>query len=149
MVQAVVNRIIEASLKAAGAATPDPGRDPRRFIVALGTEIVTNIGQAGAGLIHIALSEARHSPVIARMYNATLARGRGLLRNALEQWHAAGLLPDLKDAEMAAILLLSMLTDMARIRTAMGESMREQEIATYIPYAADIFLKGLGYRPGK
>jgi hypothetical protein len=50
---------------------------------------------------------------------------------------------------MAAILLLSMLTDMARIRTAMGESMREQEIATYIPYAADIFLKGLGYRPGK
>jgi TetR/AcrR family transcriptional repressor of mexJK operon len=149
VVQAVVNRIIEASLKAAGAATPDPGRDPRRFIVALGTEIVTNIGQAGAGLIHIALSEARHSPVIARMYNATLARGRGLLRNALEQWHAAGLLPDLKDAEMAAILLLSMLTDMARIRTAMGESMREQEIATYIPYAADIFLKGLGYRPGK
>jgi len=100
-------------------------------------------------LIHIALSEARHSPVIARMYNATLTRGRGLLRNALEQWHAAGLLPDLKDAEMAAILLLSMLTDMARIRTAMGESMREQEIATYIPYAADIFLKGLGYRPGK
>ncbi|HZQ39690.1 MAG TPA: TetR/AcrR family transcriptional regulator, partial [Rhizomicrobium sp.] len=44
VVQAVVNRIIEASLKAAGAATPDPGRDPRRFIIALGTEIVTNIG---------------------------------------------------------------------------------------------------------
>jgi TetR/AcrR family transcriptional repressor of mexJK operon len=147
VVQAVVNRIIEASLKAAGVATPDPGRDPRRFIIALGTEIVTNIGQAGAGLIQIAFSEARHSPVIARMYNATLARGRDLLRNALERWHAAGLLPDLKDPEMAAMLLLSLLTDMARIRTAMGESMSEKEIAAYIPYATDLFLKGCGYKP--
>jgi AcrR family transcriptional regulator len=149
VVEAVVNRIVEASLKAAGATAPGPGRDPRRFLIALGTEIVTNIGQAGVGLIHIALSEGRHSPVITRMYHATLARGRGLLRNALEHWHAAGLLPELKDAEMAAILLLSMLTDMARIRTAMGESMSEKEIAAYIPYATDIFLKGLGYRPGK
>jgi len=149
VVQAVVNRIIEASLKAAGAATPDPGRDPRRFLIGLGTEIVTNIGQAGAGLIHIALSEARHSPVIARMYNATLGRGRGLLRGALEEWHGAGLLPDLKDPEMAAVVLLSMLTDMARIRTAMGESMSEKEIAAYIPYATDLFLKGLGYQPKK
>jgi|GEM_PF-2533081 len=147
VVEAVVNRIVEASLKAAGVATPDPGRDPRRFLIALGTEIVTNIGRTGTGLIHIALSEARHSPVIARMYNATLARGRGLLRNALEQWHAVGLLPDLRDPEMAAIVLLSMLTDMARIRTAMGESMSEKEIAAYIPYATDLFLKGCGYRP--
>jgi len=149
VVQAVVNRIIEASLKAAGAATPDPGRDPRRFLIALGTEIVTNIGQAGAGLIQIALSEARHSPVIARMYNATLARGRAIFRGALEEWHAAGLLPDLKDPEMAAMLLISMLTDMARIRTAMGESMSEKEIAAYIPYATDLFLKGCGYKPKK
>jgi len=90
VVQAVVNRIIEASLKAAGAATPDPGRDPRRFLIALGTEIVTNIGQAGAGLIQIALSEARHSPVIARMYNATLARGRAIFRGPLARPQGSG-----------------------------------------------------------
>ena len=50
---------------------------------------------------------------------------------------------------MAATLLISMLTDMARIRTAMGDPMSKQEIATYIPYATDIFLRGCGYRSEK
>jgi hypothetical protein len=48
---------------------------------------------------------------------------------------------------MAATLLISMLTDMGRIRTAMGEPMSDAEIAAYIPYATDIFLRGCGYRP--
>src|SRR5215475_947002 len=54
VVQAVVNRIIEASLKAVGTVAPEPGLDPRHFILAFGTEIVTNIGRSGAGLIQIA-----------------------------------------------------------------------------------------------
>lgn len=149
VVEAVVNRLIERSLAATGGATQDPGRDPRSFIIAFGTEIVTSIGRTGAGLIHIALSEARRFPVIARMYHATLARGRGIFRGALEQWYAAGLLPDLKDPELAAVLLISMLTDMQRIRTAMGEPMSEAEIGEYIPYATDIFLRGCGYRSKK
>ena len=69
------------------------------------------------------------------------------MRDALEAWHAAGLLPDLKDPEMAAMLLISLLTDMARIRTAMGDPMSEEEIAAYIPYATDLFLQGCGYQP--
>lgn len=149
VVEAVVNRIIERSLAATGGVAQDPGRDPRSFIIAFGTEIVTSIGQAGAGLIHIALSEARRFPVIARMYHATLARGRGIFRNALEQWCTAGLLPDLKNPELAAVLLISMLTDMQRIRTAMGEPMSDAEIREYIPYATDMFLRGCGYRPAK
>ena len=149
LVQAVVNRIIERSLAAAAARAPlDPGRiDPRTFIIALGTQIAAGIAKEGAGLINIALSEARRFPVITRMYNATLARGRGIFGAALAQWHADGLLPELKNAEMAATLLISMLTDMGRIRTAMGEPMSDAEIAAYIPYATDIFLRGCGYRP--
>jgi AcrR family transcriptional regulator len=149
LVQAVVNRIIERSLAAAAATAPlDPKRtDPRTFIIALGTHIATGIATEGAGLINIALSEARRFPVITRMYNATLARGRGIFGAALAQWHADGLLPELKNLEMAAVLLISMLTDMGRIRTAMGEPMSEAEIAAYIPYATDMFLRGCGYRP--
>ncbi len=151
VVEAVVNRIIERSLAAVAATTPlDPGRtDPRSFIIALTTRIVTGIGKEGAGLINIALSESRRFPVIARMYNGTLARGRGIFGSALAQWHADGLLPELKNPQMAAMLLISMLTDMARIRTAMGEPMSEAEIAAYIPYATDVFLRGFGYRPEK
>jgi AcrR family transcriptional regulator len=148
VVEAVVDRIIEHSLAVAAAKAPlDPSRtDPRTFIITLGTQIATGIAGEGAGLINIALSEARRFPVITRMYNATLARGRGIFGAALTQWRADGLLPALKDVDMAAVLLISMLTDMGRIRTAMGDPMREAEIAAYIPYATDMFLRGCGYK---
>src|SRR6185295_11041905 len=123
VVEAVVNRIVERSLAAqAAVATLDPAQiDPRSFIVGLGTRIVTSIGGEGAGLISVALSEARRFPIITKMYNATLSRGRGIFRHALEVWHSQGLLPDLTNPELAAKLLISLLTDMARIRTAMGD----------------------------
>jgi len=44
-------------------------------------------------------------------------------------------------------LLISLLTDMARIRTAMGDPMSKAEIDEFIPYAADLFLRGCGYKP--
>jgi len=151
VVQAVVNRMIERSLAAVAAtASLDPKRiAPRAFIIALGTSIVTSISKEGAGLISIALSEARRFPAITKLYNGTLAHGRGIFGAALAQWHADGLLPELHNPEMAAMLLISMLTDMARIRTAMGQPMSDAEIAAYIPYATDIFLRGCGYRPKK
>ncbi len=151
VVEAVVNRIVERSLTGqAPAGALDPAQtDPRSFIVGLGTRIVSGISTEGAGLISIALSEARRFPVITKMYNATLSRGRGIFRNALESWQAQGLLPDLTNPELAARLLMSMLTDMARIRTAMGDPMSDTEIGAFIPYAADLFLRGCGYKPKK
>jgi len=91
VVDAVVNRIIERSLAQHAAATSiDPRQvDPRVFIIGLGTRIVEQISDEAAGLINIALSEARRFPIITKMYNATLSRGRDLFRNALELWHQA------------------------------------------------------------
>jgi AcrR family transcriptional regulator len=151
VVDAVVDRIIKQALEAHAAATSiDPRQvDPRVFVIGLGTRIVTQISGEAAGLISIALSEARRFPIITKQYNATLSRGRGLFRNALELWHQDGLLPDLVNPEMAAMLLVSMLTDMARIRTAMGNPMTKAEIDAFVPYAADMFLRGCGYRPKK
>lgn len=148
VLQAVVNRIIERSLGAHAAATSiDPRQaDPRDFLVSLGTQIAMGISHTGAGLIQIALSEARRFPAIAQMYNATLTRGRGNFQGVLEAWHADGQLPELRDPPMAAMLLVSLLTDMGRIRTAMGQPMSDVEIAAYIPYAVDLFLRGCGYR---
>ena len=151
VVEAVVNRIVERSLAAQAATSPlDPAQiDPRSFIIGLGTRIVLSMSGEGAGLIRIALAEARRFPVITKMYNATLFRGRGIFRDALEVWHRQGLLPDLANPEMAAMLLMSMLTDMVRIRTAMGDPMSKAEVDIFIPYATDLFLRGCGYRPKK
>jgi AcrR family transcriptional regulator len=149
VVEAVVHRIVERSLAAQAAASPlDPAQiDPRSFITGLGTRIVLSMSGEGAGLIRIALAEARRFPIITKMYNGTLARGRGIFRHALEQWQADGLLPELKNPEMAAMLLISLLTDMARIRIAMGDPMSKAEIEAFIPYATDLFLRGCGYKP--
>ena len=151
VVEAVVHRIVERSLADQAAASPlDPAQiDPRSFIIGLGTRIVLSLSGEGAGLISIALSEARRFPVITKMYNATLSRGRGIFQHALEVWHSQGLLPDLTNPELAAKQLISLLTDMARIRTAMGDPMSPEEIEVFIPYATDLFLRGCGYRPKK
>ncbi len=148
VVDAVVNRIIKQALEAHAMATAiDPRQvEPRTFILGLATRILTQISGEAAGLINIALSEARRFPIITKMYNATLARGRGIFQNALEIWHQDGLLPDLVNPPMAAMLLISMMTDMARIRTAMGDPMTKAEIDAYAPYAADMFLRGCGYK---
>jgi AcrR family transcriptional regulator len=148
VVDAVVNRFIKQALEAHAAATSIDSRqvDPRVFIISLATRIVTQISGEAAGLIKLALSEARRFPIITQMYNATLARGRGIFREALEGWHQDGKLPGLVNPEMAAMLLISMLTDMARIRTAMGQSMTKAEIDIYVPYAADMFLRACGYK---
>lgn len=148
VVDAVVNRIIKQALEAHAMATAiDPRHvEPRMFILGLATRILSQISGEAAGLINIALSEARRFPIITKMYNATLTRGRGIFQNALEIWHQDGLLPDLVNPPMAAMLLISMMTDMARIRTAMGDPMSKAEIDAYAPYAADMFLRGCGYK---
>ena len=101
-------------------------------------------GQA-AGLMRLAFSEARRAPELGRMYQELLAVGRGNFRRPLEIWAAQGLLPKLGDPARAAALGLSLLTDAARIRVALGVPMSQAEIDDYIPGAVDLFLRGLGY----
>jgi AcrR family transcriptional regulator len=149
LLKAVVNRIIEQSLRAhAAAVSADPkGANPRDFLVSLGQQIVIGLSTTGVSLIQIALAEARRFPELAATYNATLATGASLFGHALETWKAEGHLPDLPDTERAARLCISMLTDAARIRAAMGEPMTEEEGAAHVALAADIFLRGCGYDP--
>lgn len=149
VIRAVVERLIARLLAVAATMVPLDARlaEPRRFIVTMGISIVTGINGDGAGLIRIALSEGRRFPVIAEHYNAVLARGRGIFTQALQQWREDGLLPGLKDPAMAATVLVSMLTDRARVLVALGQTMSEAEIHAYVAYAADLFLAGAGYRP--
>ena len=146
LVKAMVNRFIQRSLAAhAPINSLDPRRaDPRSFIISLGVQLVFRIS-GEAALIHLALTEARRFPIITKMYNTTLAQCRGIVRHALKVWHQDGLLPGLTDPDMAVMLLISMLSDMVRIRTAMRQPMTKAEIGSFIPYATDMFLRACGY----
>src|SRR5262245_47913557 len=70
LLKAVVERIIARAMAAHAAETsPDPGQvEPRRFLVTLGRRILTELNGPSAGLMQLALSEARRAPELARMY---------------------------------------------------------------------------------
>lgn len=147
LLKAVVERLIARNLAAHAAETSaDPGEiDPRDFLTILGRRIVTGIAGEGAGLIQLAFSEARRAPELGTMYDELLAVARANFRFALERWRELGLLPALGDPERAAALCITMLTDHARIRTALGRPMTKAEIEAHVPYAVDMFLRGCGH----
>ena len=149
VLKAAVSRIVERSLAAHAAAIRVDPREagPRDFIVSLGGQISNSLSKGeGASLIYLALSEARHFPELVVFYKAIIARGAAMIGDALEGWKARGLLPELKDSEKASRLCLSMISDAARIRAALGEPMTPAEVESHVTLAADIFLRGCGYK---
>ncbi len=147
LLHAVVQRQVDRTLSAHTATTSVDPRQvaPEIFLNSIGRLMNAAIGGIGLSLIQIAFSEARHEPKIAESYSATLARGRGVFRHALECWKEQGLLPKLKDAELSAGLCISILSDTGRIRAALGQPMTQAEIEVHVPLAVEIFLRGCGY----
>jgi len=147
LLKAVVERLIARNIAEHAAETsPDAAKvEPRHFLVTLGRRILMEMNGPAAGLLQLAFSEARRAPELSRMYQETLTMGCSNFRRALEAWAAAGLLPALADPERDASLCLSLLTDAARIRVALGLPMSQAEIDAYVPAAVDLFLRGVGY----
>lgn len=149
ILRAVVTRIVERTVALHGNEAPgDPAEiEPLAFLTSLGREIDRRISGDAAALNQLALAEARRFPEFAALHKAVTGRGAGIIRGALEQWRKDGQLPWLEDPERAASLCLTMLTDPARIRSALGEPMSEEEIGGHVTYAARLFLRGCGYKP--
>ena len=122
----------------------------RSVIMSLGRHIATGLSVGvGSRIGYLLLTEARRIPELGEIYKNGLANGTGLFRAALDRFQRAGLLPELPDLDHAARLCLSMMTDVPRIRAAIGEPMTAAEIEAHIGFAADLFLRGCGYRlPG-
>lgn len=148
VLQAVARRMVERNLaQHAASSAGDPGKvDPRTFLTALGRRAMTGISDEGAGLTRLAFAEARRIPDLAQKYRATVALAEAVFVRALVRWEQQGLLPDLGDPERAAVLAVSMLTDPARIRVALGDPMSKAEIEAHVPYAVDMFLRACGYK---
>jgi TetR/AcrR family transcriptional regulator, mexJK operon transcriptional repressor len=148
LARAVGTRMVDENLAMHAAATsPDPKQvDPRQFLTVLGRGVLMRLGGEGAGMIRIAFSEARHFPELVQLYEDVMTRASGNIANALRAWKEQGLLPGLSDTQRAARLCISMMTDTARIRIGMGGTVTDDDIKTHIPFAVELFLRGLGYR---
>ena len=149
ILQAVVRRSVDAIRRPAAETISAHAHDiePQAFLSGLGRQIVTTISGEGAGLNRILFSEGPRFPEIPALYRAVIAGGRAIIRTGLEQWHKDGLLPLLGDPEQSAALCLSMMTDQARIRSAIGEPLTSAEITAHVNFAVDLFLRACGYKP--
>lgn len=151
LAKAVVTRMVDRSMAAHEIdLSADPSElEPRAYLLSAARKIARTLSGEGAGMIRVALAEARRFPELADTYNGNVERGTGVLRRALEAWHAKGLLPDLGNPALAARMCLSMLSDQTRIHTAMGQPMAPEEQDELLTYAVDLFLRGCGYRPAR
>jgi AcrR family transcriptional regulator len=149
LAKAVVTRMVDRSMAAHEMdLSADPSAlEPRAYLLSAARKIARTLSGEGAGMIRIALAEARRFPELADTYNGNVARGTGIFQRALEAWHAQGQLPDLGNPVLAARMCLSMLSDQTRIHTAMGQPMDPAELDELLIYAVDLFLRGCGYRP--
>ena len=147
----VVKRIVDRTVDSIQNQPPveAAGASPRDFLMTLCTQVAVRISTEAGALNKMAFAESQHLPELKRMYADATATGAAMIKRAMEQWHAQGLIPDLDPADFlqAAVLCLSMTTDWVRIRTAMGDAPNRAEIDARVGFAIDLFLRGCGYRP--
>jgi AcrR family transcriptional regulator len=149
LARAVAMRMVEGNWAMLRAATsPDPKAvEPRLFLTLLGRSVLTRFSAEAAGLVRMALSEARHFPELVKLHDEIMALVAGNIAHALVSWKEQGLLPRLNDPERAARLCMSMLTDTAKYKIALGKPITEDDLEKQVPFAIDLFLRGLGYEP--
>jgi AcrR family transcriptional regulator len=149
LLQAVADRMVEEHLQRhLSSPSGDPATvDPRTFLTALGQVALGGLNGEAAGLMRLALSEARRVPGLPQMYRGAIARAQDVFTHAFTIWRDQGLMPALGDPDKMAGLWLTLLTDGARIRVALGDPMSKAEIAEHIALAVDLFLRGVGYTP--
>jgi AcrR family transcriptional regulator len=147
----VVKRIVDRTVDNIQSQAPveAAGTSPRDFLMELCTQVAVRISTDASALNRMAFAEVHHLPELKRMYAESTATGAGMIRKAMEHWHARGLIPDIDPADFAqaAVLCHGMTTDWARIRTAMADAPGRAEIDTRVGFAVDMFLHGCGYRP--
>ncbi len=151
ILQAVVRRTIDRIVATHSSEMGvDPGdADPRQFLISLGLQISGALFAEGAGLNRLALSEAHRHPELGKFYAAALAHGTALIAQVLALWKGRGLLPKLKDVQLAATICLSMLTDRARVYSALNIPLSDEERQRRTAFAVDVFLRAEGYEAPK
>lgn len=120
---------------------------PRDFLRRVAKELASlSEARETAGLNRLIFAEAFRFPELSRLFIEFHDRAWGVIREPLEAWREQGLLPNLPQPKLAAMLFVEMVASLPRIRTLLGEPMSRRESNALVQVAADIFLRGCGYK---
>lgn len=145
ILNATVRRVVEQSTPEA-LNLPADARDPRRYLHAVGRQLAALTQGANAGLNRLVAGEAHQFPELAKLGHDTHGAIAGRLREAIEGWVAAGLLPTAPPPGIAARLFLEMSSSLARGYAHIGRPFPARERNAYVDEAVELFLRGCGYR---
>jgi AcrR family transcriptional regulator len=149
MLTAVIDRIIARSLAHHAAETSlDPKNlEPQTFLKSFGREVISQNQGTALGLNRLICAEGHRYPEVARFFSQHMGPAVDLIRRALEQWRGDGLLPQLEDAQMSAVVLSTAMVDRPRLHAIVGDPLSPREIDAHLDAAVTMFLRGCGYRP--
>lgn len=152
VLQAVVQRLFDRAMSAGDGLAPAAAAsaDPRSFLLEIGRDLASlSKAPETAGLNRLIMAEAFQVPELARLFMGLHERACALVREPLERWRSAGVLPQVADLDAAAMIFVEMVASMPRLRALVGKPLRQDEVDRLVTSAVDLFLRGCGYqRPG-
>jgi TetR/AcrR family transcriptional regulator, mexJK operon transcriptional repressor len=143
---ALVKRLLERSVPETVSVEEERREAPRTFLLRVAKELASlSEARETAGLNRLILAEAFRFPELSRLFIELHDRSSRVIREPLEAWREQGLLPDLPQPRLAAMLFVEMVASLPRIRALLGEPMSRRESNAMVQVAVDLFLKGCGY----
>ena len=144
---ALVKRLLERSVpEASAAAGQRRAESPRDFLLRVAKELASlSEARETAGLNRLIFAEAFRFPELSRLFIELHDRASGVIREPLEAWREEGLLPNLPQPTLAAMLFVELVASLPRIRALLGEPMSRRETSALVQVAVDLFLRGCGY----
>lgn len=144
ILEAVVRRNVQRAVAdhlRAFALTPESAA-PREYLMKFGMQIASATDDETVGMTRITFAESYRFPVLRRLYREVTGRGAEALGRALHVWRDAGALTFGGDAQTLGALLFSMMTDVPRVRAAIGDPLSSAETRQHVANAVDVFLRG-------
>lgn len=138
VVSDLVARLHEAVIDAMNTSEGEP----RHMLTSFGTQIARNWADSEEiGIYRLIISEANRFPQLASLYRDSMGRFRSTLADYLRAQHDAGVLT-VPDADIAARHFGMLAYGPVREDALLGDTVTNDEIATVVSRAVDIFLSG-------
>jgi len=143
---ALVKRLLEQAVPEAIVGVGRRPEAPRDFLIRVAKELASlSEARETAGLNRLIFAEAFRFPELSRLFIELHDRASAVIREPLEAWREEGLLPNLPQPKLAAMLFVEMVASLPRIRALLGDPMSRRENSAMVQVAVDLFLRGCGY----
>ncbi|MBX7132444.1 MAG: TetR/AcrR family transcriptional regulator [Fimbriimonadaceae bacterium] len=147
VLRAVVRRMFDRAVKTTLGEGTIASDEPLGLLRQLGHDLAQlSAAPTTAGVNRLIMAEAFQVPELADLFLELHNRATALVREPLQRWKEAGLLPRLADIDSSAKLFVEMVASMPRLHALLGRPLSPLEVNCLVDNAVHVFLVGCGFR---